>query len=107
MSDRIEELEKVLSSRGDQYGNFADIALLSSTLRERWVYTFDVNTDVTASTLIERGMAKEAATMILHKLSRIAIGDPTHRDSWMDIAGYALRTVMELDRLKKAREWGV
>jgi hypothetical protein len=32
---------------------------------------------------------KESLDMIAHKISRILNGDPQHRDSWVDIAGYA------------------
>ena len=31
----------------------------------------------------------EALDMILHKIARIANGDPNYADSWIDIAGYA------------------
>lgn len=33
---------------------------------------------------------QEALDMILVKVSRICIGDPSHADHWDDIAGYAL-----------------
>lgn len=33
---------------------------------------------------------KEALEMIQTKVGRILTGDPTHRDSWHDIAGYAV-----------------
>ncbi|MFC0914502.1 DUF6378 domain-containing protein [Pasteurella multocida] len=32
---------------------------------------------------------REAAHMILQKLSRAANGNPAHRDTWLDIVGYA------------------
>jgi len=32
---------------------------------------------------------REAIEMILHKIGRIAAGDPNHHDHWDDIAGYA------------------
>lgn len=31
----------------------------------------------------------EGVEMILHKLARIATGDPNHKDHWDDIAGYS------------------
>lgn len=32
---------------------------------------------------------REALEMILHKIGRIASGNPNHKDHWDDIAGYA------------------
>lgn len=46
---------------------------------------------------------REAVDMILHKLGRIAAGDPTHADHWADIAGYAELVVKALDRAVKDR----
>lgn len=40
---------------------------------------------------------REALHMIVHKMARITSGDPDHRDSWLDIAGYAQLIVKELD----------
>lgn len=33
---------------------------------------------------------REALDMICHKMARILNGDPNYRDSWVDIAGYAM-----------------
>jgi hypothetical protein len=32
---------------------------------------------------------REALDMIMHKVSRILNGNPNHKDSWVDIEGYA------------------
>lgn len=32
---------------------------------------------------------RESLDMIMHKVSRILNGNPNHKDSWVDIAGYA------------------
>ncbi len=42
----------------------------------------------------------EAAEMILHKLARLLNGDPNHRDSWADIAGYAELVVRNIDGME-------
>lgn len=39
-----------------------------------------------------------ALGMICHKIARILNGDPNHRDSWHDIAGYAQCVVNILDK---------
>lgn len=39
---------------------------------------------------------REALDMIQHKISRILNGDPTYRDSWTDIIGYAKLIEREL-----------
>lgn len=40
---------------------------------------------------------KEAAEMIMHKLGRIAAGDPHFIDHWQDIVGYASLVVNKLE----------
>lgn len=100
MSNRINELGKTLLSREDRYGHFSDIAALSTDLRTTWHIAFQKCDEKGINSYESWGLISEAATMILHKLSRIAIGGPTYRDNWMDIAGYAMRVVMEMDRLE-------
>ena len=104
MSNRINELGKTLISRGDRYGHFSDIAALSTDLRTTWHIAFQARDEMELDVYKNWGLISEAATMILHKLSRIAIGDPTYRDNWMDIAGYAMRLVMEMDRLEGVKK---
>ena len=107
MSNRVKELDEAMSAREGLYGYFADIAVLSTSLRETWQHSADFHRDVSRDTDTECRLASEAANMILHKLSRIAVGGPTYRDNWVDIAGYAMRVAIELDRLDKEREGGV
>lgn len=35
------------------------------------------------------GTHRESVDMILHKISRIVVGDPNFKDHWDDISGYA------------------
>lgn len=95
-SGRIEELRNTLNSREQVYGEFTNIAALSTTMRYAWEKVLYSNPFFNDG---GRSLVSEAANMILHKLARIASGDPYSRDSWMDIAGYAMRTVMEMDRI--------
>jgi hypothetical protein len=71
----------LLEERGKTHGDFADHANCTQGLKR-----------VFAASLGERGLSdiqQEAVDMILHKLGRIASGNPNHKDHWDDIAGYA------------------
>jgi hypothetical protein len=72
-----------LESRGTQYGEFVDGAIVMQELKM-----------VIASQLGQRGKAllpiqQEALDMICHKIGRIINGNANNIDSWLDIAGYA------------------
>jgi hypothetical protein len=41
--------------------------------------------------------AREALDMILHKISRICTGDPTFKDHWVDIVGYATLVIKDIE----------
>ena len=92
----LKELEETLESREVTYGHFSEIADLSTSLRKSWTEQLHAHPLYSSKRL---RLVEEAGVMILHKLSRLACGIPSHRDSWMDIAGYALRTAMELERI--------
>lgn len=82
LHERIEnDLERKLEERGLQYGCFRTQASLSQGLKDviRSGSSYDEMTQA----------QREAAEMICHKLARIANGNPSHWDSWHDIAGYA------------------
>lgn len=82
LHERIEnDLERKLEQRGLQYGCFRTQASLSQGLKDviRSGSSYDEMTQD----------QREAAEMICHKLARIANGNPSHWDSWHDIAGYA------------------
>jgi hypothetical protein len=74
-------LQVVLDERGKTYGEFIDQAVITQALKEplrshpNWE---ELRPDV-----------REALEMICSKMARIVNGDPWHRDSWVDIAGYA------------------
>ena len=38
-----------------------------------------------------------AVRMIALKLARLTNGDPAHKDSWVDIAGYAMLVVRDME----------
>ena len=75
----MSDINSVIIERGKRYGEFDSHAAITQKLKKVFfengnIYTF---------------AQKEAIEMILHKLGRIANGDPSYKDSWVDIAGYA------------------
>ena len=89
------EISKILQERGARYGEFKDHARISQMFKA-----------VARTPLRKRGVRlsdahNEALDMICHKLARIVNGDPNHKDSWADIAGYATLVVNEIGRLEQ------
>lgn len=73
-------IEKILAERGKTHGNFTDHAKATMDLKRAMAANLRRPiTDVQC----------EAINMILHKLGRIAAGNPDIKDHWDDIAGYA------------------
>lgn len=80
---KVDEVDKVLDTRASTYGSFMQSA----------------NVAVRIKAVMHNAIAKEdlhlmpdqilALDMIAVKISRILSGNPSHRDSWLDIAGYA------------------
>ncbi len=70
-----EQVENIVEQRGQDYGdarkNFEDIATLTEPVQE-----------------CKHPAARVALMMILVKVARLIV-NPTHLDSWHDIAGYA------------------
>jgi len=86
-------VEETLKQRGNRYGEFTNHAELSQGLKNMFVQhvkLFGQPENFTDSMI-------EAAEMIMHKLARIANGDPTYDDNWRDIAGYAQLIVDEIN----------
>lgn len=74
------EIEKILEERNKTHGSFLDHSAVAQGLKKQFDRgCLNELTDI----------QKEGVDMILHKLARIATGDPDHRDHWDDIAGYA------------------
>jgi hypothetical protein len=78
-----EQIEKILDKRAEQYGTFlrnADIAIkLKQVIHNAMVRE---DTQLYPDQL-------QALDMIVTKIGRILTGNPSHLDSWIDIAGYA------------------
>jgi hypothetical protein len=74
-------IDQVLAERGSRYGKFMGHAIITQQLK-------DVMREGLNWSRLDRDMA-EALEMVAHKIGRILNGDPSHADSWVDIAGYA------------------
>ena len=73
-------IKETLSQRQDQYGSFEDVAMITEQMvdimRKGYYENLAYN-------------QKMALYMICSKMARIVNGNPNHKDSWHDIAGYA------------------
>jgi len=109
LNDRYAEIEKVrqshrtasetsnptiketLNQRQSQYGSFEDVAMITEQMvdimRKGYYENLAYN-------------QKMALYMICSKMARIVNGDPNHKDSWHDIAGYATLIDNELESEK-------
>ena len=79
----VSVVDKVLDARADQYGSFmqgADIAVRIKGIMHNAIARKDIH--LYPDQLL-------ALDMIAVKISRIVNGNASHRDSWLDIAGYA------------------
>ena len=76
----IETVRQTLKTRQDQYGSFEDVAMITEQMvdimRKGYYENLAYN-------------QKMALYMICSKMARIVNGNPNHKDSWHDIAGYA------------------
>ena len=94
LNDQYAEIEKVhqtLNQRQSQYGSFEDVAMITEqmvdVMRKGYYENLAYN-------------QKMALYMICSKMARIVNGDPNHKDSWHDIAGYATLIDNELESEK-------
>lgn len=81
------DVNEILTERQSQYGSFENVALYTELVNKVLSNNMEQRTDA----------MNMAIYMIASKLARIASGDPTHKDSWVDIAGYAQLVVNTLE----------
>lgn len=75
----VANVARTLKKRGMHYGNFVQCAEIAQQLKNiRQDNDCHLNC-----------VQREALDMIMTKIARIIAGDPNHKDSWHDIAGYA------------------
>lgn len=79
----MNNLDQILSDRGNRYGTFKRHAEISQSLK-LMISSFLENRDKVLS-----DDQQEALEMICHKIARVINGDHNYADSWQDIAGYA------------------
>lgn len=91
VSDDTLTVEQALADRGGKYGAFRDNASLAL-----WVFYEFKRYDEKSSCCLD-DTSTMALLLIQHKLARLCCGDARHRDSWLDIAGYAQLVVEHLD----------
>lgn len=72
---------ETLADRGKSYGEYADGTRIAMAL-------FAIITDCSGYERMNSGQAY-AMFMFCAKMARLLNGDPNHKDSWHDIAGYA------------------
>lgn len=75
------KIEDTLEERENNYGNFKTHAGISQNMLG--IAKKGSGWEKMSAT------QKEGFEMIVHKLARLANGNPNHLDSWHDIAGYA------------------
>lgn len=75
-------IESILSERQNTYGEFIDNATISQLLKD----VLKKAPSYSRLTPIQ----KESLEMMMSKVSRIVCGDPNYKDSWVDIAGFAI-----------------
>jgi len=92
-SEQPTGIDATLAERGNNYGKFTGHSDLSQTLK----IEFDDHVRNVGNPELFTNSMNEAIEMIMHKLARIANGDPTYDDSWRDISGYATLIVKELN----------
>jgi len=97
VGEKVQSVEATLKERGSRYGAFKDHAQLSQKLK----IVFDDHVSDHGNPSDFTPVISEAIEMIFHKLARIANGDPTYIDNYVDIAGYAQLVV---DDFKCIRE---
>lgn len=79
----LPDLTSILIDRNARYGAFLDHAHVTQELKRVLYQHMAHRWDALAPD------QREALEMIVHKIGRIANGDPDYADSWIDIAGYA------------------
>ena len=90
MEAQENNIDNILAERGQDYGEFKDIANFT-------LYSYELLQELSSAKQASRDM-HEAAHMILQKLARAFNGNPHKKDTWDDIAGYAMLVSKELDK---------
>jgi hypothetical protein len=85
-----EEIDSILAEREKTHGDWNQCSHVASCLKQA----------IAGNQEKRSGSQREALDMILTKIARIVCGDPNHLDSWLDISGYSMLVVKELEGWK-------
>ena len=80
----MSNIDNTLSERGARYGSFEEHAKIAQALQN---VMRDVRNGEAWDLLLPD--QRQALTTITDKIARMLNGDPTYRDNWHDIVGYA------------------
>ncbi len=86
-----DEVTETLSDREVSYGAYRDNSAIAQSIKQE-LHDSAMWEDMPP-------YIRETMDMIASKLSRLANGDPYHRDSWVDIMGYTQLVLDEFDRI--------
>lgn len=104
MTDKI---GNILEQRGSRYGlveeQFVACNAVKKAVRMHSLFRRDSSVAKFSVSNDDLAVVIEALDMIATKMSRIMAGDPTYRDNWDDIAGYARLVSEYFDRTKEAQ----
>jgi hypothetical protein len=89
-------LEETLEERGNNYGEYTDICVLSQAMSKLMGQADKRSAPVSQMDDVQRDSMK----MIIVKMARIAVGDADFEDNWKDIQGYAKLVQDRLPRQK-------
>ena len=94
--DSKDSTESTLTQREGSHGPFS----AQASLAQKFKQVYYEHTRTGKLDWHEASIIDEAVEMILHKISRAAVGDPMHKDHWDDIAGYAKLVPKFIERCK-------
>jgi hypothetical protein len=84
LEEPMTDVPTILKERAKSHGEYTDHARVTQELKhiihneKNWKSLTDTQ--------------KETLEIIAHKIARILVGNPNHKDHWDDIAGYAVLT---------------
>jgi hypothetical protein len=84
-----DQLKDIHEERGNSYGAFSVQAAVSQEIKAS-LLRYGLGEQFKAMNENDQKVVFEAMDMIAVKLSRVIRGDPLKKDTWDDIAGYAL-----------------
>ena len=91
---------KVLKARGSLYGDIGVVSMISQKMKDEFYLALSLETEPKYEEI--NAIIMECSEMIIHKLSRVASGNPYYLDNFRDISNYAQLVVNKLSKLEGA-----